>query len=107
MTSKLTAFLSVLAMSAAALPAMASEASFKFNQDQLETSAGTHRLYNNLATRAQNLCTSPGIRPIAQRKNERQCTQDLIDGFVEEIDDSRLTKIHALVNDTRRFASRR
>ncbi len=97
---------SVVAIAAA--PAFAGDqVQFSYKNYELDTAGGANALYERLSRQARKHCTAIGVRPLYIRKVEGQCTADLTDEFVENIDHPRLYALHEAATGALRLAKRR
>ncbi len=91
-TLKLAAFAVILF---AASSANASDsASFHFSSNDLASSKSVKALYVRMDRKAEQACTTPGVRGLKTIKRDRLCHQQLINSFVEQVDHPSLTTAH-------------
>jgi len=83
-----------LSAPAYAINAQGDKVTTKIDLRDLETDRGITRVYEALARRAKNACTTRGAKPIANRIAEKACTENLLIDFVQDVGNDRLTAYH-------------
>lgn len=53
------------------------------------------RIYSDIKRKAERLCETPGPRPLALLKLERQCTTDLVNAAVERVSRQDVANVHS------------
>jgi len=108
MTNKITtALISGLSLSLTIGVVQAGSQQFSFKAHELETSRGLEALYDRIEFKAKKSCTHIGTRGIYAKQFEKKCTADLINQFVDNIDDTRLNSHHAsIIGDEENYAAR-
>ncbi len=91
----LSALVAASVAAIAAAPAAANDlAEFSYKIYELDTTGGAVDLHARLLTKARQTCTTPGARSLGERAADIQCTEQLADEFVANIDHPRLDRIH-------------
>jgi UrcA family protein len=90
-------------LAAAAAPQSASAeethiVEFRFQADELQAPRGAERVYRSLDRKAKSACFTSGRKSLREATLERECYENLVAEFVEKIDDSRLSALHAEEN---------
>ena len=66
----------------------------EFNADFLESPAGIERVYSIMTDKAEQSCRSNGFRSLEDKRLEAKCTLNLLEEFIEGVNDERLTSYH-------------
>lgn len=61
----------------------------------LTTDWGVEKVYTTLTNKAESACDAGHVRDIAARRFARDCMSDLLDDFIANVDDEKLTVYHA------------
>ncbi|MEQ1931037.1 MAG: UrcA family protein [Parvularculaceae bacterium] len=86
------------AAAVASAPANAGEAGlveFRFHADELEAPRGPDRVFRKLDRAARGACVTSGRKTLRDAAVERECHASLVAEFIDKIDDSRLSALHA------------
>ena len=83
------------AIAPAAFAAPSDDVSVTIDTRYLETDWGVEKVYNILSSKAESACVSGSSRSISARKFENDCTSDLLDDFIQDLDDEKLTSYHS------------
>jgi len=84
-----------LALTAPVLAASPAEiVTTTIDQRDLTTDYGVERVYNALSRKAETSCETPGRVPISAKRFEEQCTRQLLEDFVFDVDNVSLTRYH-------------
>lgn len=65
--------------------------SVTIDQNQLETEQGTAYVFEQLTSKAEAACDTPGVNSIADKNMERSCTENLLREWVESAGHDGLT----------------
>lgn len=91
-------FLLIACTAAAVLsqsPAIADDdVKFAYKASELETMAGTKKLYGRLTDHSEAMCTYSGRRTLQDIRFEKDCEADLTNDLVIAIDHPRLYRVH-------------
>lgn len=103
--------IALIAISAATLatPALAAPADriqLRYNTAELVTATGASKLYDRIQTEAQEACSDNNTRPLRVKTLIDRCEADLVEGWVAQIDDTRLNSIHAAAKGARDYAAK-
>ena len=60
----------------------------------LETEQGLIRVYEQLKKTAEKECRVDGVMSLDERRLAKACAKNLLDDFVNSVDDLRLTRLH-------------
>ena len=104
-TLKTIAISAIVTFSAAMAP-MASHAIndkilFKVDAADLTTQAGIERIYNRLESEAERACSTTGRITLDTRKLEKACKIEVMDDFVESVDNKALTAFHLAMKSSK------
>jgi len=83
------------ALAPTAFAAPADNVSVEIDTRYLETDWGVEKIYDKLASKAENACVSDSLRTLSTPQAERDCMTDLLDDFIQSADHDRLTSYHA------------
>ena len=88
-----------------AAPAFAADdVTFSYHKAELQSSWAMHRLYDRINQRAEALCSYTGRVSLEERRLANQCATDLVNDFVDGIDNRALTAMHTDEVGARRYA---
>jgi len=99
-----TSLTTLTLLSLTAMPALATDFTFKYQNHELTTSDGAEILYSRLEASVENYCTQNGPRPLTTRRAEKDCIAEMLDDTVAQIDDARLSRIYARETSGDRYA---
>ncbi len=63
----------------------------------LKNEKGAERIYVKLSETAKNACMIIGSRSLSDRRQSKACTSDLLNDFIVDLNDSRVTAFHERV----------
>lgn len=67
----------------------------KIDRAELVTEAGVKRVYSKLERAAKAACNDDyGVRGLARRLAAKKCTAETLDGFVRQLNSSRMTALY-------------
>ena len=89
----LTAGLAFSAFPANAYIPRDDQVSIRVSSVDLETQNGIQRVYEYMTQEATNACDFSGMS-LKERRIEKKCTADLLEDFVLDLNDKRLTDFH-------------
>ena len=89
----LTVGLAFSAMPANAYIPRGDQVSIRVNPVDLETQRGIQRVYEYMTQEATNACDFAGVS-LKERRIEAQCTAELLEDFVFDLNDKRLIDFH-------------
>ena len=95
MTPKILAAAFVASFGLMQAPASAEKVHFDYGAHELRTAGGAQALYKRLRREARQACEDRIPMPIAQKTSQRSCTAALTSEWVAEINDARVSRIHA------------
>jgi|GEM_PF-3219315 len=70
--------------------------SVKVDIAEIESDRGVARIYEQLRSEAESACVANGVRPLSVKRIEASCTQDLLNDFVGDLNNTRLSDYHAI-----------
>ena len=80
-----------LSVPAYAISMQSEKVTTKIDVRDLETDHGVAKIYAALSRRAKSACTAPGTKTIKARLEEKECAENLLTDFVQDVGDERLT----------------
>ena len=95
----LTAAVMTVGLALSAIPANAyiprdNQISIRVDPVELETLAGVQRVYTYMTREATLACAARSGTSLTAKRIETQCTADLLDDFVYDLNDKRLIEFH-------------
>ncbi|WP_428407189.1 UrcA family protein [Hyphococcus sp.] len=91
---KIFAVAAVSSLAALSAAQAESDVSFSYKSSELESTAGVSSLHDRMQSRAKSVCAADP-RALYARKTVSSCKSQLVEDWVEEIDDTRLDRHHA------------
>lgn len=83
-----------IALAAPAYAGQAEDVTFTFKSHEVETTAGAVAVYDRMARRAEQLCTTAGFRSLSATKRAKACSADLVEDFIVDADSALLRDVH-------------
>lgn len=95
MTAAIALGLGMSAVPANAYIPRGDEVKISFNIDDLSQPNGVERVYEMMTKEAARACKTDGHRSLEVKRLTEMCTADLINDFVVDLNDTRLSRYHA------------
>lgn len=77
-----------------AIPTIGETVTTTIDARDLKTERGVAKIYQALERRAENACSASGSRGLGARSLEKECAQNLLMEFVQDIGDNSLTNYY-------------
>ncbi len=95
-TLKVTSALAVLGASVLLAGAAQAEETLtiSYKKYQLQSQAGAEDVYAQIENAVKDYCITPGVRPVQQKMQERECVARMLDEAIRKVSNQRLSRIH-------------